>query len=172
MSSMVRWLEKSDFYLFELFNKKLHCTVLNILMRAITELGSTLFAVCISTVLIIFNPAQGIGIKMLILLIVSQVVVQSLKRIIPRERPFIKIEQVQILSPTSCVYSFPSGHTSAAFCIALTLSDLLYSGSLFFILLACLVGVSRVYNGVHYFTDVMVGAVISYVCYIGYHFLY
>lgn len=172
MSSMVRWLEKSDFYLFQLFNTKLHCKVLNILMRGITELGSTLFAVSISSVLILFKPTQGIGIKMAILLIVSQIVVQSLKRIISRERPFVKIEQVQILSPTSCVYSFPSGHTSAAFCIALTLSDTLYAASLFFMFIACLVGVSRVYNGVHYFTDVMMGAVISYVCYIGYHFLY
>jgi undecaprenyl-diphosphatase len=66
------------------------------------------------------------------------------------------------LKPPPCDFSFPSGHTSAAFVSALVLG-MLFTGpfSTVLIIFALIVGISRVYLGVHYPSDVIVGILIA-----------
>lgn len=69
------------------------------------------------------------------------------------------------IDPPKDIYSFPSGHTSAAFAMAYAIG---ISFPTFFIpalLLAFLCGISRIYLGVHYPTDVLAGAFIPSVVY-------
>lgn len=63
------------------------------------------------------------------------------------------------------VYSFPSGHTAAAFTIALIMSHMINKKIWSFILpvLALLVGYSRVYLAQHFLTDVFAGMLIGIV---------
>jgi membrane-associated phospholipid phosphatase len=63
--------------------------------------------------------------------------------------------------------SFPSGHTTAAFCLFCFLACVLgahrrWFGVLFFVL-ALLVGYSRIYLAAHFFLDVYVGSIIGVV---------
>jgi membrane-associated phospholipid phosphatase len=60
-------------------------------------------------------------------------------------------------------HSFPSGHTSTAFTMALLLAEVIRKRSWCFILpiLATLVGYSRVYLAQHFVTDVMAGMTIG-----------
>lgn len=84
--------------------------------------------------------------------------------IIPRDRP--TIPHLDAAPPTS---SFPSGHTAAAValygCIAVILLRRLPSGWFAFVLalvLWCIplvVGVSRIYRGMHHMSDVVVGLI-------------
>ena len=59
-------------------------------------------------------------------------------------------------------YSFPSGHTGTSFAAAVVLF-LSYPKkySFWFLVLAFLIGFSRLYVGVHYPTDVLAGALIG-----------
>lgn len=61
--------------------------------------------------------------------------------------------------------SFPSGHTTGAFCFFVFMSVLLPRGyrlwGLLFFLLALLVAYSRIYLAVHFFLDVYVGSIIG-----------
>jgi len=57
--------------------------------------------------------------------------------------------------------SFPSGHAQTAFGAAVYLSLLYPKGAPVFMLLAVLVGVSRIALGVHFPDDVVVGALVG-----------
>ena len=78
------------------------------------------------------------------------------KAIVHRHRPF-----EHQLGPASSTHSFPSGHAATSFACATVLS--FYAprlrGPLF--ALATLIGLSRIYNGMHYPTDVLAGAVLG-----------
>jgi membrane-associated phospholipid phosphatase len=95
--------------------------------------------------------------------VLSTIVTQSLKPIIKRERPFIAYPQYFSDRYDGGGYSFPSGHTSAAFCTATSLS--LYFPKWYVIapsyLWAASVGWARMYEGVHYPSDVLAGAIVG-----------
>ncbi len=94
--------------------------------------------------------------------LVSSIVTQGLKAIIERPRPFITYPYI-VKRTEGGGYSFPSGHTSAAFCTATSLSLLFPK---WYVIAPCYlyaasVGYARMYQGVHYPTDVIVGAIVG-----------
>ena len=84
-----------------------------------------------------------------------------LKMRVSRVRPFVALPAVAMLIALPDEFSFPSGHTAAAFLVATVVG--FSCAALFFPLLALamLIGISRVYLGVHYPTDVVAGAVLG-----------
>ena len=70
-------------------------------------------------------------------------------------------EIVERMKPTSL--SFPSGHTSSAFTFAMAITMVLKKKGVAIasFIFAFLMGISRIYVGVHYPTDVIVGAVVG-----------
>ena len=94
--------------------------------------------------------------------ILNAVVTQGMKRIVQRDRPFITYSFI-IKRDAGGGYSFPSGHTSAAFCTATSLSLLFPKWYVIApaYLYASAVGYARMYQGVHYPTDVLAGAIVG-----------
>lgn len=93
---------------------------------------------------------------------VSTVVTHSMKKIIKRDRPFVN-HPLSIKRDAGGGYSFPSGHTSAAFCTATSLC-LIFPKWYVVVpsyLYAASVGYARMYQGVHYPSDVLAGAVVG-----------
>jgi len=82
--------------------------------------------------------------------------------IVSRNRPYITLANIIPLK-TARDYSFPSGHTAAAFSAALTINaSVPLAISIISFVLAVLIGYSRIYIGVHYPSDVIVGGLIGY----------
>jgi undecaprenyl-diphosphatase len=90
---------------------------------------------------------------------------EALKFLTGRPRPFLEDDELIAFRPDSP--SFPSGHSALSAVVYLTIA-LLVAGRLegrrihvylisWSLILAFLVGVSRLYLGVHYFTDVVAG---------------
>lgn len=85
-----------------------------------------------------------------------------LKNLIQRQRPFINHTLTPLIAkPTS--YSMPSGHAATSFAAATILSHFYPQYAPWFFLLASLVALSRVYVGVHFMSDVVVGALLGIV---------
>jgi undecaprenyl-diphosphatase len=97
---------------------------------------------------------------------------QLLKNVIPRDRP----SNMAWVQPQEAwlAKSFPSGHTATSFGLATMIclcrgKNLKVSEAILWFGLALLVGLSRIYRGVHWPTDVLAGAFagISAACLLG-----
>lgn len=95
--------------------------------------------------------------------IVSALITQSIKRVVDRKRPFEEYTFIVKRDDESGGLSFPSGHTSAAFCtatsVALRYRKWYFAAPAY--LFATSVGWARMYQGVHYPSDVFAGAAVG-----------
>jgi undecaprenyl-diphosphatase len=132
------------------------------MMRVVTHLGgarATLLTGLILTAL--GGELRHAGLVALLGNALSHVLVQVLKRAVARPRPCdargVPLALVDLPDP----FSFPSGHSAAAFAVALPVAmanPLLAPAALG---LAVLVAASRVQLRVHYLSDVLAGVVLG-----------
>jgi undecaprenyl-diphosphatase len=85
----------------------------------------------------------------------------ALKRLIGRPRPFESWCDLPCLLAPPDRFSFPSGHTMNAFAACANYALLIPGSELVFLPAAVLIGISRVFLGCHYPTDVLVGALLG-----------
>lgn len=89
------------------------------------------------------------------------IIYKVIKRATTRQRPFRTNASILHLVVPQDEYSFPSGHTAAATVSALLFSTAVPILSPYFFTVALLIGVSRIYLGVHYPSDVAMGFVLG-----------
>ncbi|HEX2944426.1 MAG TPA: phosphatase PAP2 family protein [Clostridia bacterium] len=160
MSTLLSFIAQKDLTCFYFLNRRLHCTALTMFMRAITQFGSLSFSVGISLFFLVYNRKTGIFLALN--LISGQILIQSLKRMVNRPRPYKTLDWVIARKPPRCTYSFPSGHSCSALSIALSVSAFFPSLKAVLLCLALLVGISRACLGFHYPTDVTMGFLIAF----------
>ena len=106
---------------------------------------------------------RGAAWQVVLALCLSQVAVDNvIKPLVGRPRPFVADPAIHVvgayLPPT---FSFPSGHAALSFSAAVVLAHALRRGRAAWYLLAALIAFSRVYIGVHYPIDVVVGTLVG-----------
>lgn len=87
-----------------------------------------------------------------------------LKPGIGRVRPCHELENVRLLISCGGKHSFPSSHAANSFAVAVTLAFFYRRYTVFAIAVAGLVGLSRVFVGVHYPGDVLGGFILGSLC--------
>ena len=128
-------------------------------LAVLTHLGGAATTVCLSLLLILLGtPAlAAAGRRAGLVLALSHLAVQVLKRSISRSRPVLPVGMAS-LAEAPDRFSFPSGHAAAALSVALGVAGALaapLAGAV--LLLALTVGLTRCYLGVHYPGDVLIG---------------
>lgn len=128
----------------------------------ITDLGDYIGMIIAATIILVFNHKHNPkrNISLILLLIMCSLYVVITKNIFQRPRPNI----LQLITIDG--FSFPSGHSTFSITIygyliylISQLSKLKYKNIfiLLLILLIFSIGLSRIYLGVHYFSDVFAG---------------
>ena len=149
----------------------------------ITELGNSLWYFLIALIFFVFsffikkktNKKYEIFYKKLkidsifffLAIVVTGFLTQIIKHALGRPRPNYSIIENNLgfdfFSLNSSFHSFPSGHTSTIFVVALCFSLLLPKIRYFFIFFASIIAFSRVVVGAHFFTDIVGGIVVAYI---------
>lgn len=132
-------------------------------MKLITILGDAgIVWLLIALILILKIKTRKCGILIIIALILGLIVGNILlKNIIARPRPFSVDKTINLLIQMPTDYSFPSGHTMASFEAAVIIFLHNKKWGIPVLILALLIGFSRMYLFVHYPSDVVFGAILG-----------
>ena len=141
---------------------------LNPIVKVFTSLGNGgIVWIVLTIAMLCWKPTRKYGVASGIALLLSLLFTNlGLKPLISRTRPYYTVEGLIPLVTSSDLNSFPSGHTSAAFAAGLAWARVLPKKwmRVTAVVQAFLMGLSRLYVGVHYPTDVLVGAIVGTVC--------
>ncbi len=139
------------------------CNLLDNYFTFITHFGDTIFIVCFVTIFILIQRKKE-SLFLAISAIDSSLLTWLLKQLFLRERP----SHLKLIKQGG--YSFPSGHAMISMCVygylfylVLKIKNKPLKYILIFILslLIISIGISRIYVGVHYPTDVIAGYLIG-----------
>lgn len=131
--------------------------------RALTHVGGARGSISVCLLTLLASPVTiAIVWRALLVLGISHVVVQLVKRTVGRPRPSVGLS-VETLIGVPDMFSFPSGHSCAAMSVAAVYAWTFPATAVPLLTLALAVGFSRVRLGVHYPGDVLAGQAIALV---------
>ena len=169
---MLERLQGWDDSLFLLVNNRWESGILDPVMMVATDLGNGGYLYPAGVLLmIVFARAAFLRDAVLwtAASLAGLLVEGSLKHLVARPRPLEHFGaairtghiRVHVLGPHLHWFSFPSGHSTTAFCAAVLFGGLYPRLLWLFLGLAVLTGISRVYVGAHFPSDVLAGALIG-----------
>ena len=164
--NILQSIQQLDGEILLLIQRYLRMDMLTPFMKSVTFLGNGgWFWILCAVVLLAVPKTRKTGYAAVLSLIFGVIVTNLLlKNIVARPRPFAEIEALIPMITKPKDFSFPSGHTTASFAVALVMLRMLPKKfGIPAVVLAALVAFSRLYLGVHYPTDVLTGFVIALV---------
>lgn len=158
-------INKLDVWGYNIVAKYLISDNLTPVVKVITQFGGAMFLIAVATILSIAIKNKKVALLIWGNLGISALLNQVLKYIIQRPRP----TEFRIIDESG--YSFPSGHSMVSAAFYGFLIYLIYKnvknkhlkwGLITLLsLLTILIGISRIYLGVHYTSDVLAGFLIA-----------
>ena len=156
---------KGDIIGYKMVSTFLISSFVTPIAKFITNFGGAIFLIVLTITLFILIKNKKIGLSIFSNLVIITILNQLLKRILQRPRP----TEYRIIEETG--YSFPSGHSMVSMAFYGYLIYLIYKyvknkyikwiSIVLLSILICSIGVSRIYLGVHYTSDVLGGFFIS-----------
>lgn len=152
-----------DNAILDFIQNNLRTSIGDKIMVVITSLGNGgIIWLVFGLSFLFFRRTRLLGIFVIISITISALIGNEvIKPIVQRMRPFTHDENYMLLIKAPTGYSFPSGHTISSFACATSIFLYNKRYGIFAIIIACLIGFSRMYLFVHYPTDVIVGMLLG-----------
>lgn len=145
------------------FISKIHNPLLDRIMIFFTNLGDNgIVWIALILVMLAMKKTRKTGLMILGAVLLVMIFTNFLKNNIQRERPYTYLNLIPLIK-SSATSSFPSSHTSVAFAVLGVYSYFKLKYKWMIYILAFGIGLSRIYLNLHYFTDVLAGAVLGFV---------
>jgi membrane-associated phospholipid phosphatase len=165
----MHWLLTLDIGLFHFINRSLGNSFFDWLMPILSGANGVMrwfvpLAVAFVIVALIFGGTRARLCALMIFLVIAigdPLIVNTVKHAVARPRPCITLPDVVERLGCTDTGSFPSAHAANWFAMTMAFF-IFYRKSIWFMLpMALAVSFSRVYNGVHYPSDVLAGAILG-----------
>jgi undecaprenyl-diphosphatase len=163
MGSLLARFDHAEYRLCRRLNRGVDHTAVRVFFKTASRLGDGVIWYAFMLALPFLYPERGLEVALVMLAsgAAGLAVYKLLKRTFVRERPFIRHAGISLAGAPLDRYSFPSGHTLHAVAFTWQASAAFPELSLLLIPLACAIAASRVVLGLHYPTDVLVGAALG-----------
>lgn len=157
------YIIETDKFIFKLI-EPLRCNFFDIFFFIFTFIGEPIFVILILIILILLPKREKISFPIISFSVFSFIINFSIKNIIKRDRPidfFHKNNLINYSLPTS--FSYPSGHAQTSSFLFVMIGIMLYKYKnkkrfiIIFSIIGLFIGFSRIYFGVHNFSDVIAG---------------
>lgn len=159
-------IQTIDFHVLDFIQNTLKCVFLDYVMAFFSYIGEAGgIWIIASVIMMCFRKTRATGVMVLCAVFVGFLIGEiGLKNLIARERPFVVNPSVTPFIKAPDSYSFPSGHSCSSFAAAtvMLLRDKRFGIPA--IAVAVLIAFSRLYNYVHFPSDVLCGILLGVTC--------
>ena len=165
---MPQWFLAVDGGILLWIQEAVRSAALDPLVIAYTHLGDVgMLWIVLSVILLCLPKTRKAGLVSLLALLLGLLCTNVvLKHLVGRTRPWLTVEGLVPLIAEHDPNSFPSGHTCASFAAASAWCRTLPKRGMkvLGVVLAVLMGASRLYVGVHFPSDVLAGCLVGLLC--------
>lgn len=156
--ALLNLLHQIDLSVLFFINNQLANPIFDFIFKSIHYSSYALLGLLI--LYFLFKKEKFIVLAMIATVVISTATAAMLKTIIARERPYQTLDVRQLVEEDDN-RSFPSNHVQLSFALSAIVFYFRRKFGLILFLLSLIIGIGRIYVGVHYPSDILGGAVIG-----------
>lgn len=160
---MIEYITQVDFSILDFIFDNLHSAFMDsfmVFLSMIGEGGAIWFLIAVP--MLFFKKSRVCGFMMIVSMALTLLIGEfALKNLVGRVRPCNVNTDIELLVNRPKSFSFPSGHTGSSFTAATCIFIWKKRVGIFALVLAFLIAFSRLYNYVHFPSDILGGIVLG-----------